>query len=503
MRTGRWIALLMAVILIPAAACAEVSVSVEPAQPKAGEVAEVTVTAGEGAESVIYTLTAEDKKIFSGKEDSHFVTAFRPRKETEYLLEVTVLYGDKSRETASVTIPVRGKAEVQQGGDVVYSQKDGWWKDKSYSKKTNLEKAGCAIFTLSHVLQRLGFSGEDVMPDALGKTYSYCYTQGGTANERLLTRSGEVYGFTTEDELITSKAEIRDALRDGDYFSFSIVIGHIALISGLSDDGSKVRIVDSAPSATFERIKKGNVYYLDGNGEFVIAKTPEEIPGARWYFETAFCGGLEYYMDLDYVARRGVRPIRPAWMRLKADGAAAELVRPGTATCDVISGGEEKTVPTEELAWGSGTDGGKLAFINKKTGTKLKNAEGKNIRNVPACAVLPVLRSEEKRLYVIYNGIKGYISRGDAELTDPLPAQGIRSGVISYKGNTSGLTKVRVRYSGSAKGKVLDEWKTGTRVNVLAQKDGFYQIDGRGMRVWVQEDFLTVEDATDGNAEKE
>ena len=50
MRTGRWIALLMAVILIPAAACAEVSVSVEPAQPKAGEVAEVTVTAGEGAE---------------------------------------------------------------------------------------------------------------------------------------------------------------------------------------------------------------------------------------------------------------------------------------------------------------------------------------------------------------------------------------------------------------------------------------------------------------------
>ena len=117
--------------------------------------------------------------------------------------------------------------------------------------------------------------------------------------------------------------------------------------------------------------------------------------------------------------------------------------------------------------------------------------------------MLPVLRSEEKRLYVIYNGIKGYISRGDAELTDPLPAQGIRSGVVSYKGNTSGLTRVRVRYSGSAKGKVLDEWKTGTRVNVLAQKDGFYQIDGRGMRVWVQEDFLTVEDFTDGNTEKE
>ena len=35
----------------------------------------------------------------------------------------------------------------------VYSQRDGWWENVPY-RKSNLSHSGCAIFTLSHALQR-------------------------------------------------------------------------------------------------------------------------------------------------------------------------------------------------------------------------------------------------------------------------------------------------------------------------------------------------------------
>ena len=36
---------------------------------------------------------------------------------------------------------------------------DGWWRGKVYSKehKRTLESSGCALFALSHALQRIGF----------------------------------------------------------------------------------------------------------------------------------------------------------------------------------------------------------------------------------------------------------------------------------------------------------------------------------------------------------
>ena len=37
----------------------------------------------------------------------------------------------------------------------------------------------------------------------------------------------------------------------------------------------------------------------------------EDLPGARWYFETDDYGGLEYWLRLSYVARRGARLIQP------------------------------------------------------------------------------------------------------------------------------------------------------------------------------------------------
>ena len=261
--------LLGALLLLPAsAALAESRVTWTPETPRAGDCVDVTVTPErESPQSVTYRLDLGDQKVFAGKEDDHYAVSFRPRKEGTYTLTVTLSWGKKDQEQVKVSIPVRGEAPIQAGSDAVYSQKDGWWKKKSYGS-SNLETAGCGIFTLSHAVQRLGFSGEDVLPDTMGETYDYCLVEGGTANERLLTNAGLVYDFVTQDELEESPEGIAACLRRGDLFSFSIVKGHIALADGLSEDGTKVHIVDSAPSATFERIKNGSIWLQEESGSF-------------------------------------------------------------------------------------------------------------------------------------------------------------------------------------------------------------------------------------------
>ena len=97
-------------------------------------------------------------------------------------------------------------------------------------------------------------------------------------------------------------------LQAGELFSFSIARGHIALICGLSEDGTMVRVIDSAPTATYERIRGSALYYERG-GRWIAALTPGDIPGARWFFENDSYGGMTYWLELGYAAGRGVRII--------------------------------------------------------------------------------------------------------------------------------------------------------------------------------------------------
>ena len=493
----KWIGAAMAVIGIWAAlagagaALGEVRVTAEPESARVGDAVEIRVEAEEGAESCTYLLKNGSGTVFEGKADSHFVSAFRPRQQGDYTLEVRVAYTDGSEETGAVSVPVSGMAEEARGPEVIYSQKDGWWKDKAYAK-TELEKAGCAIFTLSHALQRMDWSGEDVVPETLAETYRKCYTKNGTANARLIYQASQVYGYTTSTALVKSAPTLREGLRDGDMYSFGIVIGHIALMTGIDDSGKMVRVVDSAPSATFERIKKGKVYFLR-DGEYVQANDPGEIPGARYYFETGYYGGLEYYMDLAYCARRGGRLIRPSWLFYMGESGkiGATAVDIGIGESVISVNGKESTVPTRDLRW-NGEDSPKLAVVTSKKNIQLKNAEGKRAGTVSSCAVMPLLREEEDRLYVLSGDRRGYISREDAEVVAALEGEIIR-GAISVNGNTSGRAKVKMRFGPSEKHRVVDQWKTGTAVTVLAKEGDFYQVTARSLRLWVHQDFLTGE----------
>ena len=239
---------------------------------------------------------------------AHFSAAWRPRQAGEYTLTVTVTdaAGKAVSQARQITVTPGGAERLLD----LYSQKDGWWLEVPYRDST-LDHSGCAIFTLSHALTRMGKSGDDLLPQNLAKTYALCLTPDGTNNERLIREAAAVYGYKTQGTLISDEKQLKKLFDQGAMFSFSIARGHIALALSLSEDGSMVRVVDSAPGATFTRIVNDSLYYRMRSGSFRAALRMEDLPGARWYFETGEYGGLEYWLRLSYVARRGARLILP------------------------------------------------------------------------------------------------------------------------------------------------------------------------------------------------
>ncbi len=469
----------------------EVSLTAEPLETGAGGVVDVRVEAGEGAESVVYTLLRNGEKVFQGKEDIHFQASFRPRKEGEYTVEAEVRYADGSTGQGRIQIAVNGETPEEQGPDRIYSQKDGWWKDKAYSK-SDLDTAGCAIFTLSHVLQRMGWTGPDIAPEQLAVTYRNCLVKNGTAVARLVYNASLVYGFTTNSALVKDASSLREGLDNGDYYSFSIVLGHIALMTGIDGKAGKVCVVDSAPSATFERIKKGKIYILR-DGSYEEVQDPGEIPGARYYFETGYYGGLTYYMDLDYCARRGGRLIRPAWVYyLGNEGRiGASMISFSSGECEIKVNDTRMTVPTRELIWGDG-EKPMLALVPTRKAVRLLNDAGKRIATIPGRTVVPVLREEEDRVYVLAEEQRGYVLKSDIEMIEPVQGE-IMHGTVSVGGNTSGRATVKMRFGPSGKERVADQWKTGTPVILISKEDEFWLVEGKGVRLWVHQDYITAE----------
>lgn len=192
---------------------------------------------------------------------------------------------------------------------VRYSQFSGLWKDEKYGSST-LEHSGCAIFALAHALDHLGVKGEDTLPRALAKAYAFCLRDGGTVNATLIGNAGNAFGFKTRYELYKDLPTIRQRLEQGAVFSFAVVNGHIALVVEQNEDGSMMRIVDSAPSATWERIKNASLYRREEDGSFTPITDLTQLDDMRFYVENNAFGAATYWLEDSYVARRGVRLIQ-------------------------------------------------------------------------------------------------------------------------------------------------------------------------------------------------
>ena len=483
---------LLLLVFLSASASAEVEITFSPEAPRVGDYVDVTVTPGrEGALGVRYTLTAGGETVSAKKNTSeHYTASFRPRSEAEYTLTATVVYGKKDEESASVTIPVSGTAPTQEGADVVYSQKDGWWHSVIYRPKKpveTLEKGGCAIFSLSHILQRLGFSGEDTLPETLCVKNSRFYIPGrGTDNPGLITQASKDYSFTTQEDLIETEKG---------------VTGHIAMADGISDDGQYVHIVDSATGATFERKDrwktKGHIFVQEEDGSFTEVTSADQLPGIRWFFETEDYGGMAYWMDLHYCAHQGMRLVRKDWLQLETDSGAESvgLDYSGAMITKVIRGEEAVRVPTKDLRWTTvGADSPQVAVVSNKKGANLLDGDGKTLerysKKISPGSVLTVLGTDDELCYVFWKDTFCYIAVKNVEL---LPAEkgSFNEGIVSMNGKTAGQAKIILRNTPKAKGARVAELTIGTPVAVISKAGDYLQVEGKGRRGWINQKYFT------------
>ncbi|MBQ7455727.1 MAG: SH3 domain-containing protein [Clostridia bacterium] len=287
----------------------EVALTLSAETLAVGDVVDIAVQAWT-ENSCQYTLLCNGNIVAQSAAGGHFSAAYRPREAGEYTLRVTVT--DENGLAVTAEAIFTADAGLPQADPVprVYSQMDGSWLEVKYRHST-MDQSGCAVFTLSSALHLMGFTGEETLPENLARTFALCLTEDGTNNERLIREAAEAFGFGTQGALINDQKEIVKKLKSGALFSFSVARGHIALVCGVSEDGTMARIIDSAPSATFERIVNGALYRQTRSGSFRALLSLDDMPGARWYFETDQYGGLEYWLPIEYVARRGVRLIQP------------------------------------------------------------------------------------------------------------------------------------------------------------------------------------------------
>ena len=281
----------------------------------AGKYHRLKFTATAAAEKVRLVDARGQTLLDVVRQDARLQKAGSPGEEERYMAwEVDVPEGmlPAFLEMGDERIPVSVQTVLTPADISLYSQTDGWWRNKKYSI-SQLEQSGCAVFTLSHALQLLGYTGEEIRPETLAKTYAVALMKdgSGTMNSTLVGRAGDDFGFKTRYQLYENQSVIQDKARGGAVFSFSVVNGHIACVAQVLEEDGKCLIIDSAPSATFERKGDEPVYIRDGSGAFVPVNSPAEIPGCVYCIETDSFGCAVYYMDLAYVARRGVRLIQP------------------------------------------------------------------------------------------------------------------------------------------------------------------------------------------------
>ncbi len=254
-----------------------------------------------------YRILREGELLLTYGPTEQAQTYYLPREKGDYLVSVTAR--DSMGQSVTQELPFSVTDQPRQGF-LLFSQQDQSWDTVPY-KDSTLGHSGCAVFSLSHALQLMGKTGEEILPEHLAERYARCLTPDGTDTARLLRESGADLGFSTRKTPYKSEDEIARLLRQGAFFTISVARGHIALVQGLSPDGTHVRVIDSAPSATFERLSGTCLYNESRGGDLYPLERPEEASGLYVCMETGRLSAAEYWMDLAYAARRGCRLILP------------------------------------------------------------------------------------------------------------------------------------------------------------------------------------------------
>ncbi len=177
-----------------------------------------------------------------------------------------------------------------------------------------------------------------------------------------------------------------------------------------------------------------------------------------------------------------------------------EVLTLGTAESTVRYDGQERTVKTSELDFSAKDVPAEKAVAvvyAPRTGQaslrSKANGGGSLIRKCKAGTVVSVLEIKGDYSLVNVKGDVGYM-RNDCLQYYPAAPETEGTAQLSYNGKTNGSTTINVRNAASGDSAKVAEWETGTEVTVFGRKDGWVEIEAKGVHGWVLEKYVTAKE---------
>lgn len=169
----------------------------------------------------------------------------------------------------------------------------------------------------------------------------------------------------------------------------------------------------------------------------------------------------------------------------------------GSTTSKVRYNGTTTVVNTADLVFSSDVPKGKRIAVvyapnTGKASLRAKASSSADVlKKCKAGTIVSVLEYGKKFCKINYNGSVGYILTSCLQFISP-DEQPVGTGVLTYKGKATGRTTINVRNDADGDSAKITEWRTGTEVLVFGKEGKWYEVEANGMRGFVKEEFLTM-----------
>ena len=167
------------------------------------------------------------------------------------------------------------------------------------------------------------------------------------------------------------------------------------------------------------------------------------------------------------------------------------------ATAEKASGASAKAGAEKTISSNIPLEMEEAAIYAPKGGTaplrKKASEKGKLIKQCKAGTIVTVLDYGAKWTRIKDGKREGYIKTSSLTFL-PANREPIALADLSWRGTTTGGTRINIRNEASKQSFVIGEWRTGTDVEVFSFKDGWYEVDAFGMHGFVMEEFIKIKE---------
>ena len=173
------------------------------------------------------------------------------------------------------------------------------------------------------------------------------------------------------------------------------------------------------------------------------------------------------------------------------------IVQLGSKWTIVRDGEENKVVETASISFSEkvkAKDQLAVIYASRKGEVTMHTQPRVNssvLCKIPTGTVVAVLKKGNNYTRIFYDGMVGCVLSTTIRTLD-MTKEPVGTGILTYDGRVIRGQDINVRSGPSGQARILESWVTGTEVQVWSHQKSFYEIEYQGIRVYVNDRFLTV-----------